>query len=80
MIRIALLIIVPVPPLMHFVAALPSIWVFVAGILSVAIMPDWIPSWRSAPACGCWIINDYETVSNLGVVWAGPKWPVGGMG
>lgn len=70
MIRIALLIIVPVPPLMHFVAALPSIWVFVAGILSVAIMPDWIPSWRSAPACGCWIINDYETVSNLG--WYGP--------
>jgi hypothetical protein len=38
----ALLIIVPVAPFMHLVADVPSIWVFVASILGLAVMADWI--------------------------------------
>jgi Ca2+:H+ antiporter len=42
LIRLGLLIAVPVAPLMHYVAGLPSIWVFLAGILGVGILADWI--------------------------------------
>lgn len=42
MIRFALLIIVPIAPLLHYAASVPPIWVFVAGILGVGILADWI--------------------------------------
>lgn len=42
MIRLALLALVPVAPIMHYVFGLPPIWVFLAGILSVGVLADWI--------------------------------------
>ena len=42
MIRLALLVIVPVAPLMHYMLDLPPIWVFLAGILGVGVLADWI--------------------------------------
>lgn len=40
--RVALLALVPVAPIMHYVFGLPSIWVFLAGILGVGVLADWI--------------------------------------
>jgi Ca2+:H+ antiporter len=42
MIRLALLALVPVAPIMHYVFGLPAIWVFLAGILGVGVLADWI--------------------------------------
>jgi Ca2+:H+ antiporter len=42
LIRLGLLVIVPAAPLMHYVWGLPPIWVFLAGILGVGILADWI--------------------------------------
>jgi Ca2+:H+ antiporter len=35
-------IIVPAAPVMHYVAGLPPIWVFLAGIPGVGVLADWI--------------------------------------
>ncbi len=42
MIRLGLLLIVPVASLMHYVLGLSPIWVFLAGILGIGILADWI--------------------------------------
>ena len=42
MIRLAMLALVPVAPAMHYVFGLPPIWVFLAGILGVGVLADWI--------------------------------------
>ena len=41
MIRIGLLALVPLAPLLHYVG-LPPLWVFVAGIVGVGVLADWI--------------------------------------
>ena len=41
-IRIALLSAVPVAPALHYLAGVAPIWVFVAGILGVGVLADWI--------------------------------------
>ena len=41
-IRLALLVLVPVAPVMNYLLVLPPIWVFLAGILGVGILADWI--------------------------------------
>src|SRR5919199_3657538 len=42
MIRLELLILVPVAPALHYLWHLPPTWVFLAGILGVAVLADWI--------------------------------------
>ncbi len=42
MIRLGLLLVVPVAPLLQYGLHLPPIWVFLAGILGVAVLADWI--------------------------------------
>src|ERR1700712_3996820 len=42
MIRLALLAVVPVAPLLHYAFGLPPIWVFLAGIVGVGVLADWI--------------------------------------
>ena len=42
MIRLGLLPLVPVAPLLQYALHLPPIWVFVSGILGVAVLADWI--------------------------------------
>ena len=38
MIRLALLALVPIAPLLHYVFGLPPIWVFLAGIVGVGVL------------------------------------------
>jgi len=42
MIRLGLLLLVPVGPLLHYAFGFPPLWVFVAGILGVGVLADWI--------------------------------------
>ncbi|NPD70217.1 calcium/proton exchanger [Lichenicola cladoniae] len=42
MIRLGLLLLVPVAPLLHYLFHVSPIWVFLAGILAVAVLADWI--------------------------------------
>ncbi len=42
MIRLALLLLVPIAPFVHYAMDLPPIWVFVTGILGVGVLADWI--------------------------------------
>ncbi len=42
MIRLALLALVPVAPVLHYVFGLSPIWVFAAGIAGVGVLADWI--------------------------------------
>jgi Ca2+:H+ antiporter len=42
MIRLALLALVPVAPALHYLFSVPPIWVFLAGILGIGILADWI--------------------------------------
>jgi Ca2+:H+ antiporter len=42
MIRLALLALVPVAPAMHYLFGLSPTWVFLAGILGVGVLADWI--------------------------------------
>lgn len=42
MIRTALLALVPIAPVLHYLVHLPPIWVFLTGILGVGILADWI--------------------------------------
>src|SRR4051794_17259450 len=42
MIRLALLVLVPIAPALHYLWHLPPTWVFLAGILGVAVLADWI--------------------------------------
>jgi len=42
MIRLGLLALVPLAPALHYLFRLPPLWVFVAGILGVGVLADWI--------------------------------------
>ena len=42
MIRLLLLLLVPVAPLLQYVFHIAPIWVFIAGIIGVAVLADWI--------------------------------------
>jgi len=42
MIRLGLLLLVPVGPVLHYALGFPPLWVFVAGILGVGVLADWI--------------------------------------
>jgi Ca2+:H+ antiporter len=42
MIRLALLAVVPIAPLLHYLFGLPPIWVFLTGIAGVGVLADWI--------------------------------------
>ncbi len=42
MIQLGLLLLVPVAPVLHYAFGLPPLWVFVAGILGVGVLADWI--------------------------------------
>ena len=42
MIRLALLALVPVAPVLHYVLGLPPTWVFLAGVAGVGVLADWI--------------------------------------
>ncbi len=42
MIRLALLLLVPAAPLLQYVFHIAPLWVFVAGIVGVAVLADWI--------------------------------------
>lgn len=42
MIRLWLLALLPVAPLLHYGFGLPALWVFLAGILAVGVLADWI--------------------------------------
>ena len=42
MIRLALLLLVPAAPLLQYVFHIAPVWVFVAGIVGVAVLADWI--------------------------------------
>jgi len=58
MIRGALLLLVPIAPILEYGFRLPSLWVFVAGIAGVAILAEWIRAateqlaLRAGPAVG----------------------------
>ncbi|MBS0642400.1 MAG: calcium/proton exchanger, partial [Proteobacteria bacterium] len=42
MLRLFLLAIVPVAPVLHYLLGVPPIWVFLAGIVGVGVLADWI--------------------------------------
>ena len=42
MIRLGLLALVPLAPVLHYLLGLPPLWVFLAGILGVGVLADWI--------------------------------------
>ena len=42
MLRLALLAAVPVAPVLHYVFHLPPIWVFLAGLVGVGVLAEWI--------------------------------------
>ena len=42
MIRLGLLALVPVAPALHYLLGLSPLWVFVAGMLGVGVLADWI--------------------------------------
>ena len=42
MIRLGLLVLVPLAPVLHYAFGLPPLWVFLAGILGVGVLADWI--------------------------------------
>jgi len=42
MMRLALLVLVPIAPALHYLFGVAPIWVFAAGILGVGVLADWI--------------------------------------
>ncbi|MBW4024738.1 MAG: calcium/proton exchanger [Proteobacteria bacterium] len=71
MIRLFLLALVPIAPILHYLLGLPPIWVFIAGILGIGILADWIRiatdqlAQRTGPAVGGLLSVSLGSVSEL---------------
>jgi Ca2+:H+ antiporter len=71
MIRLVLLVLVPVAPALHYLWHLPPTWVFLAGILGVAVLADWIRvatehlAQHTGPAVGGLLTVSLSSVAEL---------------